>query len=265
MFGWWRKGGDFDAEIESHLDLETDRLKEQGLSEEEARGRARRNFGNVTRARERRYESKKWSSFDFFFQDVRFGLRLLAKTPGSTTVAAVTLALGIGATTAIFSLVDAVLLRNLPVPHPEQLVLFGKGRWVGSQNTLPDGNWELFSYAFYKEFRKKNHVFRNVAAIDSILFDSHGRVGDRREAEEIRVELVSGTYFQTLGLNPVAGRLLTEADDEKPGGHPVAVASYSWWQRRFAKVTTAVGSTVAINGTLYSVIGVAPKDFQGSR
>ncbi|MBV9302731.1 MAG: ABC transporter permease [Acidobacteriaceae bacterium] len=264
MFGHRRKPADFAAEIESHLQLEIDRLKEQGLTEDEARLKARRNFGNVTRARERQYESHRWLLVDILVQDIRFGLRVLGKTPGSTAIAILTLALGIGANTAIFSLLNTVLLRNLPVPHPKQLVLFGHGMWVGSQNTLPDRSWQLFSYPFYKEFRKKNQVFANVAAINSILFDSHGRVAHESEFEKISVELVSGTYFQTLGLNPVSGRLLTEADDQKPGGHPVAIASYSWWQRRLAKHTDAVGTSVEINQTVYNIIGIAPQEFSGT-
>lgn len=264
MFRWRRKQNDFGSEIESHLQLEINGLKEQGLSEEQARASARRTFGNVTQACERHYESRRWAPIDLFSQDVRFGLRMLMKTPGSTVIAVLALALGIGANTAIFSLLHAVLLRNLPVPHPEQLVLFGQGTWVGSQDTLPDRSWQLFSCPFFQEFRQKNDVFSNVAAIDSILFDSHGRVAAEPKVEKISVELVSGTYFQTLGLNPAAGRLLTDADDRKPGGHPVAVASYLWWQRRFAKHADVIGTTVAINQTVYTIIGVAPPRFSGA-
>jgi predicted permease len=262
MFGH-RKPHEFAAEIEAHLQLETDRLKEQGLTEDEARDAARRNFGNVTRVREQRYESGGWGVLDRLRQDVRFGTRMLAKTPGSTVVAVLTVALGIGGNAAVFSLLNAVMLRNLPVPQPNRLVLFGKGTWAGIQDTLPDRSWQLFSYPLYKEFRHKNQVFTDVAAIDSILFDTHGRVAGEPELEEIRVELVSGTYFETLGLNPSAGRLLTDADDRKPGGQPVAVASYGWWTRRFAKAPGAVGMPVAINVTEYRIVGVAPPRFVG--
>ncbi len=159
---------------------------------------------------------------------------------------------------------DTVLLRDLPVRQPQQLVLFGKGQWVGSQGTLPDRRWQLFSYPFYREFRQKNQVFTDVAAIDSILFENHGRVASRTELEKINVELVSGTYFGTLGVNPVVGRALTKADDQAPGAHPVAVASYSWWQHRFAKNASAVGTTITIGSTVYSIIGVAPPEFFGT-
>jgi predicted permease len=197
-------------------------------------------------------------------QDVRFGLRMLAKTPGFTAVAVLTLALGIGANTAIFSLLDAVLLRNLPVREPDQLILFGKGQGSGSVRALPSGSTQLFSYPFYREFRQKNEVFSEVTAIDSLTFGTHGRVAGSANFEKIETELVSGTFFNTLGVNPILGRVLTDADDQTAGGHPVAVASYSWWQRRFGKDPSAVGKTVAIRSTVYTIIGVAPPEFFGA-
>src|SRR5215467_1539496 len=166
-----------------------------------------------------------------FFQDIRFGLRQLRKSPGFSTVAIIILALGIGANTAIFSLLNAVLLRSLPVQEPQQLVLFGKGNWRGSVDSLPDHSWQLFSYPFLREFRQKNRVFSDVAAVNSILFGTHGRVADGTQLEKINVELVSGSYFNTLGVKPILGRALTDADDVTPGAHPLAVASYSWWRR----------------------------------
>jgi predicted permease len=197
------------------------------------------------------------------FQDVRYALRQLRKNPGFAAVAVITLALGIGANTAIFSLLNAVLLRDLPVRQPEQLMLFGKGTWRGSVSDLPNRSWQLFSYAFFRKFRQKNQVFSDVAAIDSILFSTHGRVAGGSNLEKIDAELVSGTYFNTLEVNPILGRVLTDADDQTPGGHPVAVASYSWWQRRFGKDTTALSKTVTIRSTVYTIIGVAAPEFFG--
>jgi len=239
-----------------------DRLKDEGLSDEDARMAARRSFGNVTGARERFYETGNWFRRDVW-RDLQFGFRMLLKNPGSSAIAVLTLALGIGANTAIFSLLNAVLLRNLPVQRPQELALFGKGEWIGSQNRLPDGSWQLFSYPMFREFRAKNSVFTDITAVDSILFGVHGRIGSGAGMERINVELVSGTYFPTLGVNAIAGRLLTAADDRTPGGHPVAVASYAWWQRRFANSPRMIGEAVTIGATVYTLVGVAPPGFFG--
>lgn len=197
-------------------------------------------------------------------QDIRFAVRQLRKSLGFTSVAVITLALGIGANTAIFSLLDAVLLRKLPVQEPQQLVLFGKGTWRGSMDELPNRSWQLFSYQFFREFRQKNEVYSDVAAISSILFSTHGRVADGTSLEKIDVELVSGSYFNTLGVKPILGRALNDADDVTPGGHPVAVVSHSWWQRRFGRTPAIVGRTVTFGSTVYTVIGVAPPEFFGA-
>jgi predicted permease len=189
---------------------------------------------------------------------------MLARNPGFTAVAVLTLALGIGANTAIFSLLDAVLLRSLPVREPNQLVLFGEGNGQGNTIDFPSVSMQLFSYPFYREFREKNAVFSEVTAINSIMFGSHGRVADGRDLEKVNVELVSGTFFSTLGVNPLLGRTLTVDDDQIPGAHPVAVASYSWWQRRLGRDPSAVGKAVTIEKTAYNIVGIAPPEFFGA-
>ncbi len=263
MFWRRRDPRDFEAEIRAHLQLEAERLKAQGLDQNEATMAARRAFGNITRTQERFYESQRWLCSDLL-QDVRFGLRMLAKNPGSTIVAVVTLALGIGANTAIFSILDPLVLRDLPVVHqPNELVLFGKGEWAGSEDELPNKSWQLFSYPMYREFQQKNRVFAELTAIDSILMGTHGRVAAGSELEKLNVELVSGTYFNTLGVNPVLGRVFSGADDQPPGAHPVAVASYSWWRRRFAKDRNVLGTPVTIGSAVYTILGVAPSNFVG--
>ena len=252
-----RKPSDFNAEVEAHLELEAERLKEQGLSDEEARLAARRSFGNVTRAQERFYESGRWVWWDQLAQDIRYGLRQLRRSPGFTAVAVLTLALGIGANTAIFSLLNVIMLRELPVEKPEQLVLLGKARAAGSTDDF--ASTELYSYPFYREMRQKNQVFSDVSAMLSIFFmRMHGAVGGSAELEPLNVQLVSGSYFPFLGVNPILGRSFTEAEDEPAGGHPVAMVSYSWWDRRLARDPAIVGKTVTLGSTVYTIIGVTP-------
>src|SRR5437867_9087910 len=166
------------------------------------------------------------------WQDLRYGLRTLLRSPGLMAVAVLSLALGIGANTAIFSLLNAVLLRELPVQNPGQLVLFGTGRSAGSTDLCCATN--LYSYLFFREMRQKNQVFSDTSAMLSILFGGmHGAVGGSASLEPMNVQLVSGTYFPMLGVKPILGRAFTEAEDEPAGGHPVAMVSYSWWKRRF--------------------------------
>ena len=262
MFWRKRKSSDFSAEIQAHLELETERLKEQGLSEEEARAAARRAFGNVTQTQERFYESGRWLVWDHLVQDLRFGLRTLRKNPGFAAVAVLTLALGIGANTAIFSLLNAVLLRPLAVEKPQELVLLGTGRAAGSTADFADT--ELYSYAFYRQVQRKNQVFSDLSVILSLPLGMHGLVAGRPEMELLHVQLVSGTYFRMLGVKPWLGRSLTEAEDEPAGAHPVAMVSYSWWDQRFARDPAILGKTVTLGSTVYTIVGISPRGFFGT-
>jgi predicted permease len=196
-------------------------------------------------------------------RDLSYAARQLWKSPGFTIIVVLILALGIGANTAIFSLMNAILLRHLPVDRPEQLFLFGKAQASGSTNFLPHGSTQVFSYPFFREFRSRNQAFSEVAAIQSYLAASHGRVAGNAELERINVELVSGTYFNTFGVNAAVGRVFTDADDQTPGGHPVAVASYSWWRNRFTRDPSIAGKTITIGRTVYAIIGVAAPEFFG--
>ena len=200
-------------------------------------------------------------------QDVRYGARMLLKNPGFTLISVLSLALGIGANSAIFSLVDVVLLKALPVQEPEKLVLFGNAGDTGLTDGFPNRSWDLFSYPFYQDLRQRNEVFSGVSALLSIPWEVHGSVntaGATNEPEKLSVQLVSGTYFPVLGVNAVFGRTLTEADDQIPGAHPVAVVSHAWWERRLAGDTTAVGQTILIDQIAYTIVGIAPKEFFGT-
>ena len=204
---------------------------------------------------------------DGLMQDLRYGLRMLLKQPGFTLVAVLSLALGIGANTAIFSLLDAVLLKSLPVQEPDKLVMFGKGEDGGMTNSFPNQSTDLFSYPFYQEVRQRNEVFSEVASVLSMSWGVHGTVntdGTSGEPEQMDVQLVSGTYFPVLGVNASLGRTFTEADDQTPGGHPVAVVSHAWWEARLGGDPAAVGKTIIIDQTAYTIVGVAPKEFFGT-
>jgi predicted permease len=192
-------------------------------------------------------------------RDLRFALRSLAKTPGFTLVVVLTLALGIGANTAIFSLMDQILLRFLPVQEPERLVvLSGPGPFSGSSSSRSN-TITPFSQPMFEGIRDGNSVFDGV--IGQFSASVHLSVG--KETESVQGDLVSGNFFEVLGLRPAAGRLFTAADDTTPGGHPVVVLSHAYWARRFGGDASAVGRTVGVNNEPMTIVGVAPKGFHG--
>ncbi len=189
------------------------------------------------------------------WNDVRYAIRGFRRAPLFTVVAVISLAFGIGANTAIFSLLDQVLLRLLPVKDPEQLVLLTKrGSNYGS-------NWGMnaISFPMYKDFRDNNQLFSGMFC----RFPIPASLGYGNHTERVGVELVSGSYFQVLGVGPALGRTFTPDDDRIPNGHPLAVLSYSFWQTRFASDSSIIGKTLVINGRNMTVIGVAQPGFDG--
>ena len=187
------------------------------------------------------------------FYDLRFALRRLRKNPGFTLVAVMTLALGIGANAAIFSLTDAVLLQTLPVHAPHQLETI-----TSFSPESPNQN-NSFSYPMYQDLRDRNDVFSGVLARGGAQMN----ISYEGRNDRVRGELVSGNYFEVLGVQPWAGRLFTQDDDRTPGAHPVAVLSYSFWERRFGKDPSVVGKTILVNENPLTVIGVSPPGFYG--
>jgi predicted permease len=187
-------------------------------------------------------------------QDIRYALRMLAKNPGFAGVVILTLALGIGANAAIFSLTDKVLLQSLPVERPDELAV------VSSYDPREGpGFASSFSYPMYQDLRDKNDVFTGVIARGGVQLS----VSCADQNERVRGELVSGNFFDVLGVRPWVGRLFTQDDDRSPGAHPVAVLSYGFWERRFAKDISVVGKTVIVNEQPLTVIGVTPPGFFG--
>ena len=250
MFRRKRRSSDFHAEIEAHIRLETERLREQGLNEEDARAAARRAFGNVTQTQERFYESGRWLGFDYLRQDLRFAFRMLRKSPGFAFVAVATLAVAIGANAVVFSALNAFLLRPLNVPQSESLygLQFG-GAHRGA-----------LSYPNYVDFRDRNHSFDGLACYQMT------RVGLDTGKNPTRAWLyqVSGNYFDVLKIQPYLGRFFHASEEHGAGSAPYIVLSYAYWHGRFQNDAGVVGRKVEVNKNPYTIIGVAPPEFRGT-
>jgi predicted permease len=194
-------------------------------------------------------------------QDIRYALRQLRKSPGFTLTALITLALGIGANAAVFALFDQVLLRMLPVERPKELVRFHwTGAFSGSMSSFGgDGN-NYFSYPMYKDMRDQNQVFQGMLAADKASVG----VSWHNQAEDKDAEVVTGNYFQLLGLKSALGRLLTQQDDTAKNANPVVVLSYDYWKTRFAASRDIVGQSLLINGHPFTILGVGPQNFDSA-
>jgi predicted permease len=199
-----------------------------------------------------------------FLDDIRYALRQFLKTPGFTVTAILTLALGIGATTAIFTLINAILLKSLPVANPSQLVRVGNNENCCINGGLED-DWSLFSTETYREFRDHTPGFSNLAAFEAGRTQiGVRRAGANHPAQTFVSEFVSGNAFDTFGLTAWSGRLLHQSDDQK-GAPPVAVITYRTWQQKFGQDPTVVGSTFLINGVPFTIVGITPPGFFGER
>jgi predicted permease len=252
---------DLAEELEFHRLLKQREFEDRGQAPADAAFAARRALGSQALALDESRDAWIWPWLADGVRDIRYGARMLSRSPGFTLVAILTLALGIGANTAIFGLINALMLRPLPVRDARHLLFFGDVLATGSTGFTPTGSTQLFSYAFFRDFRRSNQVFEEVAAIGSILYPTNGRVAGGG-LEKIKIELVSGSYFNTLGVRAIAGRVLSDRDDQIPGGHPLAVASHAWWQQRFGG-GPVVGTTISIGSRSYDVIGVAQAQFSG--
>src|SRR5271170_8312684 len=192
-------------------------------------------------------------------EDVRYALRQFRNNPGFTLTAVVTLALGIGANTAIFTLLDQALLRSLPVKDPAKLVLLrSTGSDTGHLSDYGGDQHDYYSYPMYRDLRDKNAVFSGLIATTraeaGVLWDNSPGLA--------KAELVSGNYFDVLGVHPTAGRLFVQSDDVQPDANPIVALSYGYWQRRFGSDRQIIGQTVLVNGHPFTVIGVAAPSFQ---
>lgn len=254
---------DLDEEMRLHVELRREQQMAAGADPERARQAALRRFGNATRLREESQRAWGWEWLETLAQDAVYGVRSMLRTPGVTAIALLSLALGIGANTAIFSFLNAVMLRDLPVRAPEQLVKLGVENWTGITDSF--ASTELYSFPFYREFRERNAVFSDTAAFFSMPNDVHGFVDDRSEPELMHVQTVSGSYFQTLGVEAHLGRVIDDADDASEGDHPVVVISDAFWKRDLGGDPGVLGHTLKLGDVVYHIVGVAPADFFGTR
>src|SRR5262245_37022803 len=186
-------------------------------------------------------------------QDLRFGARMLFKRPGFTLIAVLTLALGIGANTAIFSLMDKLILQTLPVKDPAALAQ------VRAESLNPKLTFSEFAWADYLEYRARNQVFTDLTAFTQAPVN----LGEGDQLERVRAEVVAENYFALLGVQPALGRAFLPEENRTPGAHSVAVLSYNLWQSRFGGAANVIGQTVILNETRYTIIGVAPGSFHG--
>jgi len=271
MRRWWQlknRDMDLDRELRSDLELEEEEQREKGVPPEEATYAAHRAFGNESLIKEQTREAWGWTWLEQLLQDARYALRQLRKTPGFTATAVLTLALGIGANAAIFTLVDAFMMRNLPVTDPKSLVRLGDtSDCCVNGGAIENGDYSLFSTETYERLKKYVPEFEQLAAMQAGF--AYRPAAARRDqtqenARSVMGEFVSGNYFETFGLKPAAGRLLTGSDDVK-GAPMVAVMSYAAWQRDYAADQAVIGSTFWINTRAVSLVGIAPEGFFGDR
>ena len=243
--------GDIDEELRSHIEMEAEANRELGMTSDQARREAEKSFGNVGSIRDLAYQVKGGGLLETFLQDLRFSFRMLRKHPGFTVVAVLTLSLGIGANTAIFSIVNAVLLRPFPYEAPEQLVIPGEsktGTRGGSSLTYPN-------FADWKDERK---VFAGASVVRS---NENYNITGSGEPERLLGRLVSAGFLTTLGVKPLLGRDFV-VDDDRQGATPTVILSYGLWTRRFGNDPNMVGKQVTLNNLAYTVVAVTPQTFQ---
>ncbi|HZV87552.1 MAG TPA: ABC transporter permease [Candidatus Binatus sp.] len=253
---------DLNDEVAFHLAMREEKNRRAGIAPDEAHYAARRLFGNTTSLKERSWEMWTLVSLEGLLQDIRFGARKLRKSPGFTFVAVLTLALGIGANTAIFSLIHTVMLKSLPVTKPGELYRVGQGNECCAVDGF-QGNFGIFSYSLYKQIRDNTPEFSQIAAFSAGLdFLNARRSGAAAVAEPYVGEYVSGNYFETLGLSAYAGRLLSQSDDQ-PNAPPAAVMSYRTWREHFSLNPNVIGGDFLINGSHLTIVGITPPEFFG--
>jgi predicted permease len=252
LFRKARKDQELTEEIDAYLEMLVEQKINAGLDPAEARRAALIELGGREQVKEKVRESRAGYHLEILSQDLRYALRMLRRNPGFAAVAVLTLGLGIGANTAIFSLIDAVLLKRLPVKQPERLVLL---RHADSRATVTP-----FGYHTYKQFRDQNQVFSGLLAYHPLRLTVSV---DGQPEPAVAGQLVSGNYYSVLGVNAALGRTIVPDDDRAPGESPVCVISHNYWRMRFDSDPLVVGKTIHLGGAPFTIIGVTPAEFFG--
>lgn len=252
---------DLDQEIESHLRMAIGDRLERGEPAGMARVSARREFGNIGLVKEVTRDMWGWTSVERLRQDIGYAARILRKSPGFACVAILSIALGVGANTAIFSVIDAVMLKALPVRNANELLIVGNPTREGSRSA-GSGRTDIFSYPFYQRFRDDNAVFSDVYASGRSeqldVTDGSGQAAGGA-THQPRGRIVTGNFFSVLGVPALIGRTFTAQETEAPTAAPLVVISYGYWTRQFARNPAIVGQNLIINRSRFTVVGVTPQ------
>ena len=253
LFSRARVEHELDAELRFHLEQQIEENLAAGMSAEEARYAARRSIGGLTQIQEECRDARSVAWIETSITDLRYGWRMLRKSPVLTMVAILSLAIGIGANTTIFTIIDALMLKMLPVKNPSELVQFLH---------FFEGQRSNFSYPWYEHFRDQSHSFAGIVAVSN---PNKLKLREKAETEVVECRYVSGNYFAVLGVNAFAGRVITPEDDTAKGSaaEPVAVLSYLFWKRRFGADPSVIGRTVFLEGVPFTIVGVTPPEFFG--
>ncbi len=261
---------ELDEELDSYLEACAAHKQQIGMSEEAARNAARVEAGSRNAIKHQVWSSRWESTLEGLLKDMRVSVRILAKSPAFTAIALLSLALGIGGNTAIFTLINQVMLRNLPVRNPEQLVTFGPENGGGEAGGIDMGSYGLFPWYFARQLQADPGPFQGIASFCSFsdkvsirLPGSGGAADSNAPAILAPANLVSGNYFSVVGAQPFMGRAITPSDDAAPGSGAVVVISHHFWQQSLSSDPAILGKAISINGTSFDVIGVMPEAFHG--
>lgn len=265
LFHKQQRSRDMDEELRAFQEASTQEKLRRGMSHEQARRAACIEMGSTETVKHKVRASGWESTAENIWQDIRFSLRMMAKSPGFTAVAILSLALGIGANTSIFTLINNLMLKSLPVTDPQSLVAFGKEVGGGRIAGIPNGSMDLFPYDFYQQLEQQQTFFQGITAFASFptRVSVRSSATSTGTATQAISHLVTGNFFSVLGAEPLLGRSLLPTDTESPGRNPVAVISYRYWQQTLSADPSVIGSAITINGQPFTVVGVMPAKFYG--